>query len=134
MSKPKLPKFQNLPTLEGLASRRHQSVSAVLADWGVNDVESLVACLKREGLAITAEDVARFAPKPVVSLTVAPVEDARADVVENVETSKKTFREAQFESKKPAKAKLTSDVVEPRSDDPAPTKPADVVSSETSKL
>lgn len=110
---PKAPKFQNLPTLEGLVARRGQTVASLLEEWGVKDSAALNDRLKREGLA-PVEDPSKFFPAPAKKV------------------QKETEVEQKPESKKPAKAKLTSDALV--SDlDRAPTKPAVVVSEEVGK-
>lgn len=125
---PKAPKFQNLPTLEGLAARRRQTISSILADWGVTDADALTARLKREGLALVADPSAFFpavAPmKPLVRLGLVEIP---APKKEPEPLPKKAIEP---ESKKPAKAKLTSDVADAGLEDRAPSKPVVVVPDE----
>jgi hypothetical protein len=120
---PKAPKFQNLPTLEGLAARRRQTISSILADWGVKDAASLVDRLKREGLAPVDDASALFSvaspPKPTTPTV-------RLGLVE-IQAPKKAIEP---ESKKPAKAKLTSDAADAEPEDRAPSKPVIVVPEE----
>jgi len=133
---PKAPKFQNLPTIEGLAARRGQTIASILDEWGVKDALSLVERLKREGLAPVENPDALFVKpwkEPVVLLK-NPKGFNEEIMKDAVERAKKVLKETEAveqksESKKPAKAKLTSDapaiVV-----DRAPPEPAVVVSEE----
>ncbi len=134
---PKAPKFQNLPTLEGLAARRGQTVASLLEEWGVKDAATLTDRLKREGLA-PVQDAERILPRPAykdsVVLLPNPKSFDKEIMKDAVERAKKVLKETEAteqksESKKPAKAKLTSDA--PASDvDRAPSKPAVVVPEE----
>lgn len=118
---PKAPKFQNLPTLEGLAVRRRQTISSILADWGVTDADALTARLKREGLALVT-DASSFFPPPK------PAPPPKKEVPAVPQPAPKKAVEP--ESKKPAKAKLTSDAADAGPEDRAPSKPAVVVPDE----
>lgn len=118
---PKAPKFQNLPTLEGLAARRGQTVAALLDEWNVNDADALVERLKHEGLAPVVDPNTFFKRStPKVDVVVPP---------------KKALKEPEsieHESKKPAKAKLSSDASD-SGIDRAPSKLAVVVQEEAGK-
>lgn len=122
---PKAPKFQNLPTLEGLAARRGQTIALLLEEWGVKDAASLIDRLKREGLAPLDDPDALFA---------APVVPMKSALVEIVKKAPKEAESAeQNESKKPSKVKLTSDATTSVAVDRAPSKPAVVVADEAGK-
>jgi hypothetical protein len=123
---PKAPKFQNLPTLEGLAIRRRQTIASILSDWGVVDANSLGERLKREGLA-PVEDAAALFPSKVVTPKPALVE------LPNKEPEQAQKKNVEPESKKPAKAKLSSDAPDPGPEDRATSKSAVVVSDEAGK-
>lgn len=129
---PKAPKFQNLPTLEGLAIRRRQTISSILADWGVKDAASLVERLKREGLAPVEDPSKLFSWKEPVTL-LPQVELVKEKMVDAVDRAKKVLKETEPESKKPTKAKLSSDAPDPGTEDRAASKPAIVVSDEAGK-
>lgn len=138
---PKAPKFQNLPTLEGLAARRRQTIASILDEWGVKDAPSLVERLKREGLA-PVEDAEALFPRSQyrdsVVLLPNPKSFDKETMKDAVERAKKVLKdteeaEQKAESKKPAKAKLTSDAPAPDVVDRAPAKPAVVVPEEAGK-
>lgn len=137
---PKAPKFQNLPTIEGLAARRGQTIASILDEWGVKDTLSLVERLKREGLAPVENPDALFPRaqyKDSVVLLPNPKSFDKEIMKDAVERAKKVLKETEAdeqksESKKPAKAKLTSDA--PASVvDRAPPEPAVVVPEEAGK-
>jgi len=136
---PKAPKFQNLPTLQGLAARRGQTVASLLDEWGVKDEGSLADRLKREGLAPVDDAASLFVKawkEPVVLLknTKGLNAEMMADAVERAKKVLKDTESAEqkSESKKASKAKLTSDA--PAADvDRAPSKPAVVVPEEAGK-
>lgn len=138
---PKAPKFQNLPTIEGLAARRGQTIASILDEWGVKDSDSLVERLKREGLAPVENPDALF-PRPQykdsVVLLPNPKSFDKEIMKDAVERAKKVLKETEAdeqksESKKPVKAKLTSDAPAPDVVDRAPAKPAVVVPEEAGK-
>lgn len=133
---PKAPKFQNLPTLEGLAARRGQTVASILEEWGVKDSDALTERLKREGLAPVENTEELFSRpyKDSVVLLPNPKSFDKEIMKDAVERAKKAIKETEAteqktESKKASKAKLTSDA--PASDvDRATSKPGDVVPGE----
>jgi hypothetical protein len=129
---PKAPKFQNLPTLEGLAARRRQTISSILADWGVTDADALTARLKREGLALVADASSFFPPaaKPTVPVVRSALVEIPPPPKKEPEPQPLPKKNVELESKKPAKAKLTSDAADAGPEDRAPSKPAVVVPSE----
>lgn len=71
---PKAPKFQKLPTLSDVASRRSQTVLELLKEWDVNDPETLRVKLQREGIQMVDDPLALFPQKVVVKETKKPQE------------------------------------------------------------
>jgi hypothetical protein len=99
MKTPKAPKFQNLPTLQGLAERRGQTISSLLKEWDIKDAASLTDRLKREGLA-PIDDVSTLFPQPKI----------KSALVELTKEKIETQKISESESKKTSKAKLSLDV------------------------
>ncbi len=109
---PKSPSFQNLPTLKELATRRRQTVTSILEEWGIKDENALLARLKQEGLAVV-EDLSQFFVKQQSTST---TKNVKVDIEEKkkitkVQDSVSTSKEMQDkESKKPTKTKVNLDV------------------------
>lgn len=59
----KTPSYQKLPTVEGLASRRGQTVQQLLHQNGVLDVEGMIRWLHGENLSSENDPASYFTPK-----------------------------------------------------------------------
>lgn len=127
MSKIAKPKFQNLPTLEDLASRRGQTVSSIVNDWGVNTIEELVEKLKTEGLTSTT-DLSKFFVKPKQELTQSVQEPEQTKVVV---VEKKSTKDQEQDGKKSTKTKITYDVIDPTNTSRDSSKSTSLVPDET---
>jgi hypothetical protein len=131
MSKtPKPPKFQNLPTLEDLASRRGQTISSIVNDWGITTIDEIVEKLKTEGLTSTSDLSNLFAkpkqePKPQLESPLV-VLDKPVAVLE-----KKSTKDTEQDSKKSTKTKITYDVIDSTNTSRDPSESASMVPDKT---
>ena len=129
MSKIAKPRFQNLPTLEDLASRRGQTVSSIVNDWGVNTIEELVEKLKTEGLTSTT-DLSKLFVKPKQELTQS-VPEPEPEQTKVVVVEKKSTKDQEQDGKKSTKAKITYDVIDPTNTSRDSSKSTSLVPDET---